>query len=538
MKSLKTFLKIIPTIFLFSFLPGNEKYAAKTYDGRAYNTSLMMDFTNSTSTEIDAYYGNIGTLTGDSLKNYLYTKISTHFIDDENDTTDLKYYQVYGKSGVTKWYKITDRNWSLSRSISESTYKFADDSGNNYYETMLYFEDNSTQAKQINTDVNGFTGVTGLTSIDWTNKQVPKASGIYGNNEAQVDKEHVWVKSHGFSPSGDPSKGAGTDLHHLIAADHNTNNIHNDLCYGEVADHSASSTTTVYCVYGDGTYDVSGWRGKSSLGEQVFEPTDTWKGNVARALLYMATRYGKQITGTTTNSQYEPYLHFMTYSSTSTEHSFTNNEGVFHNLDTFLSWNELDPVDSYEEKRNNLIYKNVQDNRNPYVDHPEWARRVFDPNYKLDDSGDEGDKTSSSISSSGKDSSIDSSIPSTDISSSTVDSSTSNSSSLDSESSSSSETSSSIESSSSSSSSSSESTSTVDSTSESTSSAETSSESTVIDSSTGQNEIDNNSSSSGNWFNNLISSFGCSGSIAVTSSLFLATSLFAVGLLIKKKKEK
>lgn len=525
MKSLKIFLKIIPTVFLFSFLPSNEKYAAKAYDGRAYNTSLMMDFTNSTSTEIDAYYGNVGSLTGDSLKDYLYTKISTHFIDDENDTTDLKYYQAYGTTGVTKWYKITDRNWSLSRSITESTYKFADDSGSNYYETMLYFEDNTTKAKQINTDVNSYTGVVGLTSIDWTNKQVPKASGIYGNNKAQVDKEHVWVKSHGFSPSGDPSKGAGTDLHHLIAADHNTNNVHNDMCYGEVADHSASSTTTVYCVYGDGTYDISGWKGTSALGETVFEPTDTWKGNVARALLYMATRYGKQITGTTTNSQYEPYLHFTTYSSTSTGHSFTNNEGVFHNLDTFLSWNELDPVDSYEEKRNNLIYKNVQDNRNPYIDHPEWARRVFDPNYKLDDSGDDG-KTSSSISSSGQDSSVNPSTPSTDISSSTSESSITDSSSLDSESSSSSTE---------------QSTSSIDSTSVSTSNADLSSESTIIDSSESAIEPypnTNNSSSSNNWFNNLMSSFGCSGSIAVTSSLIFSTSLFAVGLLIKKKKEK
>lgn len=393
-------------------MPSENKYASKAYDGKGYDSSIMMDFDNSTDEEISSYYGDINTLVGDDLKNYLYTKISTHFIDNKSDSTDLKYYQVYGTSGITKWYKITDRNWSLSRSITPSTYKFSEDDQDNFFETMMYFEDCTTKTKQINTDINGFTGDTSLTYIDWTNEKVPQASGIYGNNKAQVDKEHVWVKSHGFSPSGDPSKGAGTDLHHLIAADHNTNNVHNDMCYGEVVDHNASSTSTIYCIYADGTYDVSGWKGKSSLGEDVFEPTNKWKGNVARALLYMATRYGKKLTGSTTNSEYEPYLHFETY-DTSTDHNRSDNEGIFHNLSTFLSWNELDPVDDYEKKRNNLIYKNVQDNRNPYVDHPEWARRVFDSNYTLDDSG--ADKTSSS--SSTIESSNSSSIPSTEISS-------------------------------------------------------------------------------------------------------------------------
>lgn len=377
-------------------MPSENKKAKKTFDGKGYDSSVMMDFTPSSDEEISSYYGDISSLVGDELKDYLYSKISTHFIDGNNDSEDLKYYQAYGTSGVTKWYKITDRNWSLSRSITPSTYLFSEDSGNNYYETMLYFEDNTTESKQINTDINNFTGEVGLDHIDWTNKKAPKASGIYGNNKAQVDKEHVWVKSHGFSPSGDPSKGAGTDLHHLIAADHNTNNVHNDMCYGEVADHNLSSTTIVYCIYGDGSYDISGWKGKSISNEDVFEPTDSWKGNIARALLYMATRYSKKLTSSQTNSEYEPYLHFETYSATESSHSKDNNEGIFHNLSTFLSWNELDPVDEYEKKRNDLIYKNVQDNRNPYVDHPEWARRVFDSNYSLDDNNDNKDNNSSS----------------------------------------------------------------------------------------------------------------------------------------------
>ena len=355
----------------------------------------MMDFTDSSAEEIQAYYGDISNRVGDELKDYLYTRIATHRIKNESDTENLKYYQTYS-TGVTKWYKITDRNWSLSREITPETYKFKDDtydeSGSNYYETMLYYEDNTTISKQITTDINSFSGVVGATSIDWANKTCPKATGgIYGNNKVQVDKEHVWVKSHGFSPSGDPAKGAGTDLHHLIAADHNTNNVHNDKYYGVVADKNASTTSEVYCLYADGTYDRSGWTGLTDEGEECFEPTDQYKGNIARALFYMATRYSKELSP---NSESEPYLTITRGNAGSDDN--TSFKGVFHNLEDFLVWNELDPVDEYEIHRNNLIFKNVQDNRNPFIDHPEWVRRVFDENYNPSHEGSETPTTSSS----------------------------------------------------------------------------------------------------------------------------------------------
>jgi hypothetical protein len=183
--------------------------------------------------------------------------------------------------------------------------------------------------------------------------------------------------------------GAGTDLHHLIAADHNTNNIHNNLYYGEVADHATASV--VYCYYADGTKEVSGWKGKTAKGEDAFEPTDQWKGDVARALFYMGTRFSKELT---TNTEAEPYLKLTDDNSLTDDN--TNYHGVFHNLSTFLTWNELDPVDSYETHRNNLIYKNVQNNRNPYVDHPEWVRRVYDSAFVLDDGGGDFSKLATS----------------------------------------------------------------------------------------------------------------------------------------------
>ncbi|MFA6829864.1 MAG: endonuclease [Bacilli bacterium] len=354
-------LLLLPLAFSLSSPLTN--YASKTFDGRAYNTSQKMDFTDSTTAEIEDYYGDIGTKKGDDLKDYLYDVLSV-------DNTFVTY-----ASGVTQWYKITDRNWDLSREISPETYLFDDDKivdgKPNFYETMLYFDDCSTENRQINTLLNSFTGVVGQTSVDWTNKTCPKLNSV-SNNKVQVDKEHVWVKSHGFSPSGDPAKGAGTDLHHLLAADHNTNNVHNDKYYGKVFDHN--SAQKVYCIYGDGTYDLSGWVGNTSLGEECFEPTDKWKGDIARALLYMGVRYSSQ----ENNTESEPYLLLTDDNSLKDDNS--SYHGVFHNLSSFIEWNDLDPVDEYEIHRNNLIYKNVQNNRNPFIDHPEWVKRVYAPN--------------------------------------------------------------------------------------------------------------------------------------------------------------
>ena len=46
-------------------------------------------------------------------------------------------------------------------------------------------------------------------------------------------------------------------------------------------------------------------------------------------------------------------------------------------LSDLLEWNKLDPVDEYEIHRNNLIYKNFQHNRNPFIDFPEWADYIW-----------------------------------------------------------------------------------------------------------------------------------------------------------------
>ena len=136
--------------------------ATKAFDGRFYDSSLKMDFTDTSKENIDKYYSAVdNTSTGSSFINELYTVIS-------KDNHFVKY------ADVNKWYQITDRNWELSQPIDPDTFKFS--TANNYYFTLLYFKDNETKSKQINNLVNGnsWTIDPSLNHIDFDNKKKPK----------------------------------------------------------------------------------------------------------------------------------------------------------------------------------------------------------------------------------------------------------------------------------------------------------------------------------------------------------------------------
>lgn len=379
MNKLFTFLGIIPILTSFSFTSPVLKEAEASFKtGRNYDSTKALDFTDSTQSEIDDYYGKIGSKKGSELLTYLYEKISLH---NANTTDGQKYFVSYDKVG--NWYSITDRNWAISEKIDEATFvlpKSASKTSQNTYFYNAYISDsaNNDITKAYSNLVNSsFKVDSSLTYIDYANKKKP-------NSLIQVDKEHMWAKNHGFKvkgTSGDTfALGAPTDLHHLMAADHNTNSAgHNDHFFGNV-DKTNSNVKTIYNYLADGSSEISGWLDTST---DTFEPTDEWKGNVARALLYMGTRYSAKLD---VNTQAEPYLYLTddkSYADDDANRSSDENifHGVQYNLSTLLDWNELDPVSEYEKHRNNLIYKNVQDNRNPYIDHPEWARRVYDVNY-------------------------------------------------------------------------------------------------------------------------------------------------------------
>ncbi len=92
-----------------------------------------------------------------------------------------------------------------------------------------------------------------------------------------------------------------------------------------------------------------------------WEPPTRVKGDIARMIFYMAVRYegGGEI-------------------DLETSENVNNGSNPLHGkLSTLKAWNKLDPVDAFEKKRNDIIFEKWQKNRNPFIDHPEYATAIW-----------------------------------------------------------------------------------------------------------------------------------------------------------------
>lgn len=181
----------------------------------------------------------------------------------------------------------------------------------------------------------------------------PKGSGkaicIYSGRALESgawNKEHVWAKSHGFpNESYEPY----CDAHHLGPSTTKINLTRSNKDFGEVPNATPDA-------YGNKTNN------------DLFEPRDEVKGDIARMMFYMETRYGS-------NTKYNLKL----VNSQTTSASDLN--GRFGNLETLIKWHYDDPVSKEEIYRNNVIFDNYQHNRNPYIDHPEYVDYVYPSKY-------------------------------------------------------------------------------------------------------------------------------------------------------------
>lgn len=166
-----------------------------------------------------------------------------------------------------------------------------------------------------------------------------RSKGLNGGNVGDWNREHTWAKSHGNFGT---SRGAGTDIHHLRPTDVQVNGARGNLDF----DYGGSK--------------VSGCDGCLRTANS-FEPPDRVKGDVARMLFYMAVRYEP---GDAVDLELNEQLN--------------NGSAPYHGkLSVLLEWHEQDPVSDWERQRNDKI-QDIQGNRNPFVDHPEWAASIWD----------------------------------------------------------------------------------------------------------------------------------------------------------------
>ncbi len=175
------------------------------------------------------------------------------------------------------------------------------------------------------------------------------------------NREHVWCQSlsNGLWGQG----GGGSDLLHIRPTESRVNSARANDKYGEVS----NGTPIWYCDKSNTQIAVAGY----SVGT-VFEPIDTVKGDVARIVMYVYTHYNTyaNVGGTTNgsgNSGYFGTLNFTNVISASSEAAA---------VEMLLEWHNADPVDEVETKRNEAAME-IQGNRNPFVDHPEYADAIW-----------------------------------------------------------------------------------------------------------------------------------------------------------------
>jgi endonuclease I len=148
-------------------------------------------------------------------------------------------------------------------------------------------------------------------------------------NNYDVNCEHTFPQ--GFYDQNLPMR---SDVHHLFPTDATANSVRGNLRFGEV-------------VSGITWSEGGSLRGLNSDGVQVFEPRDGQKGATSRALLYFLIRY-------------ENFGGFV-------------NEGL---EETLLDWHFAHLPDATDVQRNDDI-EAFQNNRNPFVDYPQFARRIY-----------------------------------------------------------------------------------------------------------------------------------------------------------------
>ncbi|PLX09636.1 MAG: hypothetical protein C0596_01045 [Marinilabiliales bacterium] len=141
-------------------------------------------------------------------------------------------------------------------------------------------------------------------------------------------------------------------------ADNTVNSARNSRWYGECDEQ--------YYDEG-GTIPTDSW---TSSTDWVWKPRDAVKGDCARMIFYMATRYEGEYNAISNIT--EPDLEIMDYIPADDY----STDPIMAVLSDLLLWHEQDPVDDFERNRNEVIYS-YQGNRNPYIDHPEYVCLVF-----------------------------------------------------------------------------------------------------------------------------------------------------------------
>jgi len=139
------------------------------------------------------------------------------------------------------------------------------------------------------------------------------------------NREHVWPQSRMGCSADNTNRDLCADLHNLKPANPSINSSRGNKFYG------LTTTTT------------------------TFAPREQVRGDLARILFYMAVTYPGLTLSNNNAGDTVPEMGLLTL---------------------LLLWHLEDPVDAFEQNRNEIIYEE-QGNRNPFIDHPHLVDLIW-----------------------------------------------------------------------------------------------------------------------------------------------------------------
>lgn len=163
-----------------------------------------------------------------------------------------------------------------------------------------------------------------------------------GLNTGKWNREHIWPQSRGGFTDGTSDTPDGINVWETTNAD--------DILAGHAdAHHIRAEDGPENSIRNNRDYGLNDYNGPAGT-------QGSWRGDVARALFYMAVRYnGLQVVNGNLPD---------------------TTVGQIGDLATLLQWHQQDPPDDFEMNRNNFIYT-WQQNRNPFIDIPALVNYIF-----------------------------------------------------------------------------------------------------------------------------------------------------------------
>ena len=276
----------------------------------------------------------------------LLATISTNSLNLKKYITTAGTYTIGVQAVASGSYNTDSDIVTVSYTLTVSTISY----NGNYYNAFNFSVTGSTLKANLRTLLTNTHKST--RSYENMKTDIPKSDAIIGDSSKVLEfyahvalkgpwtsggtvwnREHVWPQSQGWFTTS----GAGSDLHHIRPTDPTLNSTRGNKPFGEVSNGTLAKM-------------ASGQNSNCYYNSSYFEPQDAAKGDCARIIFYLLTRY-----------------------SQSDSYKITN---VAQSYEMLLRWNELDPVDEWEMNRNNVT-ESIQGNRNPFIDYPTLANDIW-----------------------------------------------------------------------------------------------------------------------------------------------------------------